>query len=100
MNYISAVPFITVACVDPTQWRLCYCTVQWLYKHCHCPNSWKRQDYEGKEEEQALRAGRYGKAETGQPTKQGPQHGTTLWKVPVKAVILLPACSLIIVSVV
>lgn len=71
----------------------------WQNKHCHCPNSWKRQNWAGKEQEQAARAGEYSKAEVrlytaGLPTLE------KLWKVSVKAVILLPARPLILVSVV
>jgi len=46
----------------PTQWRICRisdCTD----KHCHCPNSWKRRDWAGKEEEPVLKARQYGRAE-------------------------------------
>lgn len=74
VNYASAVPYITVVPVDSNAMEALF--YQWLYKHCHSPNSWKRQNWAGKEKEQAPRAREYSKTEARLPVKQVSQH----WK--------------------
>lgn len=74
INDASAVLYITLVPVDSNAIEAVLHL--WLYKHCHCPNSWKRQNWAGKEKEQAPRARQYSKAEATLPTKQASQH----WK--------------------